>query len=152
MNIIESLPEESIEFFNTLGGPLHDVHKLAWHQEKITELPPRNTREYPLEYQLFFKIQGLQKEDFSVEVDKGILTISFEKEMNELDERSYPRVIYSCFSRAFYLPKDAHGDLIKARYSNGVLQVRIPKLRPCDEKALHRKALEEAEAVLEERL
>jgi len=150
MNIIESLPEESIEFFNTIGGPLQDIHKLAWHQDKVTALPSRNTREYPLEYQLFFKLQGLQKEDFSVEVDKGILTISFEKEMNEMDEHSFPRVIYSCFSRSFYLPKDAHGDSIKARYSNGILQVRIPKLRPCDEKALQRMALLEQDVLLEE--
>ncbi len=147
--MIDLLPEETVEFYNTYGGPLQEIQTEPWLHDKITEIPIKNLKEFPLEYQLYFKLQGYKKEDFSVEVEKSIITISFEKEQNELDERAIPKVIYSCFSRSFYLPKDAHGELIKARYESGILQVRIPKLRPCDQKALQReKEMTANEAVL----
>ncbi len=77
------------------------------------------------------ELPGLTKDEISVSVENGVLTISGEKreERREgqkdtfhLYERRYGR-----FERSFTLPSNVDADHIRARYENGVLELTIPK-------------------------
>jgi HSP20 family protein len=75
---------------------------------------------------------GMKKDDFKVELDGNMLTISSEKtdEANEKEGERYSRreFSYQSFQRTFQLPKDVvDSDKIEARYENGLLHLVIPK-------------------------
>ena len=73
---------------------------------------------------------GMKKEDFKINVDGNMLTISSEKEekKEEKDEK-YTRkeYSYSSFSRSFTLPEDVKQDALDAKYEDGVLNLRLPR-------------------------
>jgi HSP20 family protein len=84
-----------------------------------------------------FKIEvaapGMKRNDFKVELDNNVLTISSQLENNreEKDENgNYTRreFSYQSFQRSFSLPeKKVQGDKITARYVDGILHVTVPK-------------------------
>ena len=81
-----------------------------------------------------FKIEvaapGFNKEDFNLNVENDVLTISSEKQHEEEKEgenTSRREFLYGAFQRSFTLPKTVDSDKIKANYENGVLKIAIPK-------------------------
>lgn len=75
---------------------------------------------------------GFQKENFTVNVEDDILTISAETKTETAspnNSRQYNRQEYSynSFSRSFQLPDNAKDDSITASYSDGILKLQIPK-------------------------
>lgn len=73
---------------------------------------------------------GLEKEDFRINLNNNVLTISTDKEnkQEEKDEKFMRREFsYMQFSRSFSLPQSADSEKISASYKNGVLNVSIPK-------------------------
>lgn len=80
---------------------------------------------------------GLAKDDFNIHVEKRMLEISSEKETSsETKDSKYHRkeFSFSSFKRTFSLPEYADMDNIKASYTNGILNVTIPKLEQAKEK------------------
>lgn len=76
------------------------------------------------------ELPGLNKEDIEVKVTDDFITISGEKKKEEkVEEKNYYRYerSYGSFSRTFRLPIDVQTDKAKAKFENGVLEVRIPK-------------------------
>ena len=73
----------------------------------------------------------MKKDDFKIELENDILTISSEKEATkESGEKSYMRreFQYSSFRRTFSLPENAvNGDKVEANYTDGVLHILLPK-------------------------
>ena len=93
--------------------------------------PAVNVLEDENSYSLEVAAPGMKKEDFNVEVNKGILTISSEsKTEKEEKEDNYTRkeFSFSSFSRSFWLPENITED-IKAEYNDGLLKVVIPKAK-----------------------
>jgi HSP20 family protein len=81
-------------------------------------------------YQLSLAAPGLKKEDFKVDVDANMLTITSEKEENkEVNNKKFARKEYgfSSFSRSFSLPEEIHIDNIDAKYEDGVLKISMPR-------------------------
>lgn len=75
-------------------------------------------------------LPGLSKEDIEVKVTDDYITISGEKKKEEkVEEKNYYRYerSYGSFSRTFRLPVEVQTDKAKAKFENGVLEVRIPK-------------------------
>ncbi len=59
---------------------------------------------------------------------KGIINI--ESQRKELDKQLFYSELDDCdYSRSFYIPDDANIDKIKAKSSNGILNIEIPKLK-----------------------
>lgn len=75
-------------------------------------------------------LPGLNKEDIEVKVTDEFITISGEKKKEEkVEEKNYYRYerSYGSFSRTFRLPVEVQTDKAKAKFENGVLEIRIPK-------------------------
>lgn len=95
-------------------------------------LPAVNVKETADAFEVEMAAPGMQKEDFKVELDNNVLTISSERK-NETEEKEgekYSRreFSYQSFQRSFTLAKEAvDADNIEARYENGVLRLNIPK-------------------------
>jgi len=75
-------------------------------------------------------LPGMKKKDISINLTDDILTISGEKKKEEKIERKdyhrYERTSGS-FSRSFRLPEGIDTEKIRARYEDGVLEIRLPK-------------------------
>lgn len=100
---------------------------------KGTSVPAANVVETETNFELELAAPGKQKQDFKVEVDNNVLSISSEnEEEKETEEKNYTRkeYSYSSFNRSFTLPENAQEDAIKATYDQGVLKVTIPKKEP----------------------
>ena len=76
-------------------------------------------------------VPGVNPEDMDISMDAGVLTLSGErKSENVTEEQGFRRVerVSGRFFRRFNLPDTADADGIKAKSSNGILEVTIPKL------------------------
>ena len=76
------------------------------------------------------EIPGMDKDNIQVNLTDHTLTIKGEKKKEEeINEENYYRSerSYGSFLRTLELPKDVHGDKVKATFKNGVLEVRMPK-------------------------
>lgn len=92
--------------------------------------PSVNISETSKDYTIELAAPGLEKKDFKVEIDNGVLTISSEKEREEKEEnKNYCRQEYSfqSFSRSFDLPENSLPEKIDAHYENGILKLTLPK-------------------------
>lgn len=80
---------------------------------------------------------GMKKEDFRIDLDNDLLTISSEKkESSEEKNEKYMRKEFSVceFKRSFILPDTVDSGRIDASYSNGILAITIPKKEEAKEK------------------
>ena len=93
-------------------------------------MPAVNVKETNDSFQLEVAAPGLNKEDFNIELNNSLLTISSNTEKEETSkEMGYTRreFSYESFSRSFTLPDSIDTTKIKAQYDQGVLNVEIPK-------------------------
>ena len=77
-----------------------------------------------------FELPGLEKEDVSISLEEGVLTIKGEKKHEVSEKRAglhYEERVYGSFQRAVRLPKMADSAGISAEMKNGVLQISIAK-------------------------
>jgi len=80
-------------------------------------------------YQVSLAVPGMKKDDFKINVDGNILTISSEKEeKKEEKDKKFTRKEYSytSFCRSFTLPDEVNKEKIDAGYENGVLNIMLP--------------------------
>lgn len=97
---------------------------------RVNNVPSVNITENNNSYNVALAAPGLKKDDFKIDVDGNMLTISSEKEeKKEEKDDKYTRkeYSYSSFSRSFSLPEDVKEEAIEASYENGVLNLRLPR-------------------------
>ena len=93
-------------------------------------IPAIDIREEEKQFVLHADLPGVDPANIEVTLENGVLTIRGRRELTERDERSgYRRVerVSGEFFRRFGLPDTADSQSVKARYTNGVLEVTIPK-------------------------
>lgn len=81
-------------------------------------------------YKVTVEVPGIPADKIEVEAEKGLLVIKGEKnEEREEKERDYTRSerSYGAFERRIRLPADAELDEIRAKASDGVLKITIPR-------------------------
>lgn len=81
-------------------------------------------------YEVHVAVPGMNKDDFKLDLNENVLVISGERKFShESKDRGVHTVEtqYGTFSRSFKLPEDSDGGKISASYSNGILEVNIPK-------------------------
>ncbi len=104
-----------------LRAPMEDSMEFA---------PPMDLREQDDVFVLNAELPGMKKEDITVSCEAGVLRISGEKKLEEVQkEGDYYRAErrFGRFTREFYLGKDADPDGAEAQFEDGVLSVRLPK-------------------------
>ena len=106
-------------------------------------VPRVNIEESNDEFKVEMAAPGMKREDFHVELDNDMLTISSEtnNEANT-DEQNYTRreFMYQSFQRSFYLPKSVEADKIKAKYHDGLLSLVIPKKEKAKKKPVNQES------------
>lgn len=96
-------------------------------------LPSINVKESNDDYLLEVAAPGMKKDDFKIELNDDVLTISSEKQQTNEEkdsEGNYTRreFSYQSFTRSFTLPSQKiMGDNIQAKYTDGILYITIPK-------------------------
>ena len=91
---------------------------------------PVNVKELKDAYQLEVVAPGFEKNDFTINLDKNILTISVEKksETENKDEKQIRREYsYHSFKRSFTIDEKVDAEKIEAKYVNGVLTLNLPR-------------------------
>lgn len=76
------------------------------------------------------EVPGMDKNDISITMSGGLLTIQGEKKQEKEEEKENYRVVerrYGSFSRRLRVPNGVDADKIEASYKDGVLKVAIPK-------------------------
>jgi HSP20 family protein len=93
-------------------------------------VPPVDLVEAEDHFVLKADLPGLVEGDVNIELQDGTLTISGERRAeHEQSERGWYRIerSFGSFNRSLTLPDGVDPDRIEAAFSNGVLEVRIPK-------------------------
>ncbi|MFP4090649.1 MAG: Hsp20/alpha crystallin family protein [Cyclobacteriaceae bacterium] len=104
-----------------------------WSGQSVTgtSIPKVNIVETPDAFKVEMAAPGMKKDDFRIELDNNMLTISSEvKHEEEIpDNHQYTRreFSYQSFRRTFHLPDTVENERIKARYEHGLLSLEIPK-------------------------
>lgn len=116
-----------------LPGLWNDVFTPDWFggvDSNRSNLPAVNILEGEKDFTLELAVPGQKKEDFNVELDNDVLTISMETQSEVEDkEAEYTRreFRYSSFKRAFTLPESVNQEAVKADYKDGILRFTLPK-------------------------
>ena len=94
-----------------------------------TTLPSVNIKESSEEFEVEVAAPGFEKNDFHIELNRNLLTISSDKQLENKIEKQFTRkeFNYQSFSRSFTLPNIVDSEKIEAKYENGILKVLIPK-------------------------
>lgn len=84
------------------------------------------------EYLIRAALPAVKKEDVSVTVQDGLLTLSGERrQKEEQDDEKFHKVesFYGNFSRSFSLPDGIDAATIRAESKDGVLTIHVPKTK-----------------------
>jgi HSP20 family protein len=127
------LPTRVSDFFNngTLFPTLLDLERDLFDFDGGSLLVPNaNIVENDKDFRIELAAPGLERKDFKVEINNGILSISAEKEEEKKEDRkNYKRreFSYNSFSRSFVLTDNSLVDKIDAKYEDGILRILLPK-------------------------
>jgi HSP20 family protein len=92
--------------------------------------PPMDLREDREGFLLTAEVPGMRREDLSVRVDGGVLTIEGRRAREKSLRAAEPLRVetsYGVFARAFPLPAPVDDGRVTARLHLGVLEVFLPK-------------------------
>ena len=95
-----------------------------------TTVPAANIIEADDHFNIELAAPGKRKNDFTIELDEGVLTISSETETKFTEkDGSFTRKEfgYSSFKRSFNIPETVSANKISASYKEGILTVSLPK-------------------------
>ncbi|WP_010521494.1 Hsp20/alpha crystallin family protein [Aquimarina agarivorans] len=129
------VPSNAMTPFSEFGGLINEVFNNtfspSFNEYYDTNLPKVNVEETDTEFKIALLAAGFEKDDFKVDITQNKLKISasFEKEEANEAEGKFVRREFttSKFERVFNLPKIIQTDAISAKYTNGILNIILPK-------------------------
>ncbi|MFO0414174.1 MAG: Hsp20/alpha crystallin family protein [Bacteroidota bacterium] len=139
-NITVKRTEQLPALFEDFFKPWREWFDGGW--ERVATIPSVNVSESENAYKITLAAPGLNKEDFKVNVEGDLITISAEKSSRkEEKDDKYTRkeYNYTSFSRTFTLPENIKSEKIDARYENGELMISLPKLVVENKATAHKK-------------
>ena len=91
-------------------------------------VPSVNSLENNDSFEIDLAVPGMNKEDFTIELNDKVLVISSETSNTmENDKMRLNEFNFSSFQRSFRVPDSVDQDKIKANYKNGILKIKLPK-------------------------
>ena len=137
---MKSLVRTNGNSFSSIPSLLNDFLTDDWFNSSLmnwrsegASMPAVNVKESNDDFKIEVAVPGMKRDDFKVELDNNILTISSSKEdkREEKDpDGEYTRreFSYQSFQRSFSLPESkVEGGKISAKYTDGILYVTVPK-------------------------
>ena len=109
-----------------------------WPRQGAATQPPRewapaaDVSETDGEYVIKAELPEVRKEDVSITVQDGVLTLAGERKQEKVEEQEKLHRIerfYGSFARRFALPENADEQGIRAESRDGVIVIHIPKQR-----------------------
>ncbi|MCB0697278.1 MAG: Hsp20/alpha crystallin family protein [Chitinophagaceae bacterium] len=122
----------------TFGGLMDGVLNNKWDRMFFDDnwsnvTAPVNIKETDTAYQLDVVAPGLKKEDFDIQVEKDVLSVSFEQKEEQketTDKMIRNEYKFRSFKRNFTLGDKINAAGISANYADGILSVNLPKAEP----------------------
>jgi len=121
----------------TFGGLMEDMVQNGWtrlNEEVNSFVAPVNIQETDTSYDLHLVAPGLKKEDFKINLEKDMLTISYQQGEQKEENKEQPKEKWlrseyrmKSFKRSFSLNEKVDAGNISAKYADGVLLVTLPK-------------------------
>ncbi len=128
--MLVKLNQPSTRAFNGLFNDLLQDFAFPQKWENDLSKPKVNIKETNDLYELEVVAPGISKEDFKINIDKNLLTISYDvkEEKNEQTEKFIKKEFSTqSFNRTFTLDEKIEAENINAKYENGILKLRLPK-------------------------
>jgi HSP20 family protein len=125
---------------------LFDSSLSNWRGEG-SSLPAVNIRETEDAFEIEMAAPGMKRDDFKIELDNQLLTISSERQNTEEEKDKQGNFTrrefsYQSFQRSFTLPENKiKGDNIQAKYNDGILLITVPKAENAKKKPLRKIAI-----------
>ena len=94
--------------------------------------PAADVSETDGEYVIKAELPEVRKEDVSITVQDGVLTLAGERKQEKVEEQEKVHRVerfYGSFARRFALPENADEQGIRAESRDGVIVIHIPKQR-----------------------
>lgn len=135
-----TLMKRSNDLFPSL---FDDVFGRDWFNDGVagrSTMPAVNLKEDENNFEVELAAPGMNKNDFKIELDNNVLTISCEKEEKheepgEKGQYARREFNYRSFQRSFTLPNTIESDKINAKYIDGLLKLTIPKKEEAKKRA-----------------
>ena len=133
MTLVKWAPKRNmINIFDEVEHMMHQAFGNSHGNDtsSLSYSPLMNVNETDSDYFILMDLPGVQKKEVEVNMSNGVLTISGERKTSEKDDgnnRIWHETTYGAFSRSFELTSDIIEDKIKAKFKDGVLNIKIPK-------------------------
>ena len=113
--------------FNSMENIDRKLYGKHASREMLTDV-----REHEDHYEVEIDLPGFKKEEITVELKNGYLTITAAKGVDENEENKKGKIVrqerYSgVMQRSYYVGEEITHEDIKAKYEDGVLKLNIPK-------------------------
>ena len=125
-NLFDDFFDNDFGMFPALPGrdPLYGKH--------AKNLMKTDVRETGNTYELDIDLPGFKKDEISVDLKNGYLSISAAKGLDRDQQDKEGRYIRQeryagACSRSFYVGEDVEPDQISAKFESGILQISVPK-------------------------
>jgi len=134
MNLVTWSPYRDLasmqEHFNRLLGSTLPGRERDEELSLGAWIPPVDISEDTERIVLTAELPGFKEDELEIQMEGGVLTLRGERKLEEEKEgRTYHRRerSYGQFVRSFTLPNNVDRDRIKASFSNGLLEIELPK-------------------------
>ena len=118
-------------FFPSLVDELFNQDRRVRTSSISSTTPAVNLIEQDTQFLIELAAPGNKKEDFEIEIEDGILSISSSnEEENTSEKETFTRheFSYNSFRRSFTIPESVDVSTIEANYNEGVLLIKLLKL------------------------
>ena len=117
------------DFFDDFARPVRNTVKYVNPSVSVMRTDVKETEDG---FELDIDLPGYKKEDVKAELKDGYLTISAEAKQEKEEKDSKTKYIrreryYGSCSRSFYVGEVVTQEDIKAKFSDGILKVTVPK-------------------------
>ncbi len=110
---------------------LDDFISLDWNYNRHTiSVPAVNIKELDTHFEIELAIPGKDKNDFEIEIEDGLLSISSSFNQEDKSDNSKSARIefdYDSFKRTFIIPESVDSSKIEATYKGGILKISLSK-------------------------
>ena len=126
------------DFFGDFAFP--DIDK-TFYGKHANNLMRTDVRETDTSYMIDIDLPGFKKDEIRMELEKGYLTVSAAKEIDNDEKDDNGRYVRreryaGSVSRSFYVGENVTEEEIHPKYENGILSFKLPKE---DQKAVEEK-------------